>query len=324
MTQSNDSLNKFLFDLYSIANRVSVDAFRPKVFDLLDDLLKIDSAWWGTGLSGSQKQVVAQASLYKLAPSFLPEYIDLIDQDPLVDIVDAMDGQTLAWSDGGAVGTDAMNAFDRKYGLYFGMTSLQKDPASGVGMFMSLFRQARGPAFSESERVLMQSLVPHLVQAWSINLRLALANESSSQIPDACLIDTQGRVIEISPRFANLLQGEFPDWLGTVVPEPLRRQFIDECSECYRGKSINIWCVKKSGEQIQLLCGLQRASALTPREEAVALAFSRGSSYKEIAIALSLSPGTVRSYLSQCYAKLDVKNKVELGNALDRTIRAVS
>lgn len=323
MTNADEQLGKFLLDLYAAAHRVNVDTFRDEAFRLLEGVLQIQSGWWGTGLSGSQKLVVAQASLYKLPPSFLTEYMQLVEQDPLVEIVDEMGGNSLAWDGGGEAGTPAMNAFDLKYGLHYGIASLQKDPTSGVGMFISLFRGQAGPAFSEQERLLMQTLLPHMVQAWSINLRLALASQSTAQAPDACLVDGDGRISEISPRFANQLQAEFPDWTGAILPWPLLRVFIDERGDIYRGKTINIWNVKRTDGQIHLLSGSQGPSMLTPREEAVALAFSRGNSYKEIAAALNLSPGTVRSYLSQCYAKLGVKNKIELGNALDKNIRTV-
>ena len=315
---SDAAISEFLFELYSVSGRVKVDAFRATVFPLLEKLLKIDSAWWGTGMHKKQRMVIAQATLFNLAPEFISDYAGVSDQDPLVGIIDMMDGQTVVLNEDEVASSAAMNDFDRKYRLHFSMTSMKKDPVSGVGMFISVFRNERGPAFSEAERLLMQSVAGHLAQAWSINLRLALASESSEHLPHACLTDQLGRIIEISPVFVDKLHFEFPDWDGHVLPDPLRRLFVHDRSEIFRGKNVNIWNVKSAGGQIRLQCGPVRASVLTPREEAVALAFAGGSSYKEIASALNLSPGTVRSYLTQCYAKLDVKNKIELGNALGK------
>jgi len=276
---SSVEFSKFLLDLYSVASRVRVDEFRPEVFRLLDRLLRIDSAWWGTGVIKKQKFVIAQSSLYNL---------------------------------------ESVNEFDVRYGLYFGISCIQKEPTSGVGMFISVYRNEHGPAFNETERLLMQTALAHLVQAWSINLRLALASESSAQVPDACLIDANGRVIEISHALVDKLHVEFPDWHGDILPEKLRHLFVIDHADFYRGKSINIWSAKNSDGQLRLHCEPIRRSVLTPREESVAQAFAKGSSYKEIATALNLSPGTVRSYLTQCYSKLDVKNKIELGNALGK------
>jgi len=313
-----DEISQFLLALYAVAGRVRVDEFRAQVFPLLEQLLKIDSAWWGTGMHKKGRMVIAQASLYKLDPDFIADYAKVADQDPLVGIIDMMDGETVVLNEDEVASSAAMSAFDRKYRLHFSMTCMKKDTLSGVGMFISVFRNEPGPLFSEADRLLMQVVVGHLAQAWSINLRLNLASESAEHIPDACLIDEHGRIIEISPVFVDKLHFEFPEWDGHVLPERLRRLFVQDPNEIFRGKSVNIWNAKNSGSQIRLQCGPVRASVLTPREEAVALAFAKGSSYKEIAATLNLSPGTVRSYLAQCYAKLDVKNKIELGNALEK------
>ena len=317
-SSSQDEFSSFLLELYSLSSRVRVDEFRLEVFRLLDRLLRIDSAWWGTGLIKKKKFVIAQSSLYKLEPDFLGEYIKVMQQDPLIDIVNDSDGVAIAWSDGGAAGPAPVNEFDKRYGLYFGISCIQKDPSTGVGMFISVYRNERGPKFNEAQRMLMQSALGHLVQAWSINLRLALASVSSAHIPDACLIDASGRILEISHALVDKLHVAFPDWSGDVLPDELRHLCVTGSDDFYRDKHNNIWSAKNADGQIRLQCGPIRRSVLTPREESVALAFAKGSSYKEIATSLNLSPGTVRSYLTQCYSKLDVKNKIELGNALGK------
>ena len=193
LMQNTDEFNRFLFDLYSMAAKAKIDEFRPEVFQLLDRLLKFDSAWWGTCLFKKKRMTVAQSSLYKLPAEFIDEYTRLIDKDPLIGIVDDLDGETLAYSD--VAENDAIEDFDLKYGLHHGMTCVKKDPVSGVGMFISVYRNETSSSFNEPERLLLHLAVGHLVQAWSINLRLALATESSTDIPPACLVDAQGRLI---------------------------------------------------------------------------------------------------------------------------------
>jgi DNA-binding CsgD family transcriptional regulator len=51
---------------------------------------------------------------------------------------------------------------------------------------------------------------------------------------------------------------------------------------------------------------------LTPREMDVASRFGRGLTYQEIAVALHISPATVRNHLANIYGTLDICNKVEL------------
>lgn len=51
---------------------------------------------------------------------------------------------------------------------------------------------------------------------------------------------------------------------------------------------------------------------LTPRERDIARLFTRGYSYKEVAMRLSISPATVRNHIARIYSKTDVHNKVAL------------
>jgi DNA-binding NarL/FixJ family response regulator len=64
------------------------------------------------------------------------------------------------------------------------------------------------------------------------------------------------------------------------------------------------------------------AARLPPRERSVAMLYAQGHSYKGIARLLGLSPATVRTYLRSVYLQLGVRNKIELGGALDPAQRA--
>jgi DNA-binding NarL/FixJ family response regulator len=55
----------------------------------------------------------------------------------------------------------------------------------------------------------------------------------------------------------------------------------------------------------------ETAHNLTPREQEILLAISRGLSNREVASMLHLSMATVRTHLEHIYAKLDVTNRTE-------------
>lgn len=56
---------------------------------------------------------------------------------------------------------------------------------------------------------------------------------------------------------------------------------------------------------------------LTPREADIARRFGLGSSYRQIAGDLHISPATVRNHLANIYAKVGISNKVELARLFD-------
>ena len=59
---------------------------------------------------------------------------------------------------------------------------------------------------------------------------------------------------------------------------------------------------------------------LTERESQAVTLLAQGLSNREIASALYLSPETVKSYVGQIFAKLNVRNRVEATNFVNRTL----
>lgn len=62
----------------------------------------------------------------------------------------------------------------------------------------------------------------------------------------------------------------------------------------------------------------RRLTVLTPRELDIAQGVAHGSTNQEIGAALHISAGTVKSHLEQVFAKLGVRNRVQVGIVLER------
>lgn len=60
------------------------------------------------------------------------------------------------------------------------------------------------------------------------------------------------------------------------------------------------------------------AAKLSLREREIAARYAKGETHSAIAVALSLSPATVRNHIAHCFKKLGVSNKVELAWRLER------
>lgn len=61
---------------------------------------------------------------------------------------------------------------------------------------------------------------------------------------------------------------------------------------------------------------VQKAEQLSSRERQIAMAYSSGQSYRQIADLLFIAPATVRTHLGTIYRKLGVSSKIELKDAL--------
>lgn len=78
-----------------------------------------------------------------------------------------------------------------------------------------------------------------------------------------------------------------------------------------------MWTLSGSGEHVLVTLRPRNArDILTPKEYAVAEAYSHGHSYKEVAQMFELAPATVRHHLSAAYLKLDVSDKAALARML--------
>ena len=74
---------------------------------------------------------------------------------------------------------------------------------------------------------------------------------------------------------------------------------------------------RNGGDYATLCLGQEHGNGvLPPRHWRVAQLYASGSSHKEIAKELGLTPSTVRTYLQHAYVHLGVSNKVGLQNKL--------
>jgi DNA-binding CsgD family transcriptional regulator len=123
------------------------------------------------------------------------------------------------------------------------------------------------------------------------------------------LLSPLGRVEFISKPARRLLHAYFgqkrsrglapavADWLHSGSSEPLERV----------GATRRL-IVERAGSTL-LLSEREVRPTLTPREQEVLSWVSRGKTNAEVALLLSVSPGTVRKHLENVYAKLGVKTR---------------
>jgi DNA-binding CsgD family transcriptional regulator len=113
-----------------------------------------------------------------------------------------------------------------------------------------------------------------------------------------------------------LLHEHHPAWAGSALPAELASMLAR--APCVVTLGAHRLALQPCGELVTL--ALERGGRVTrlpPRERSVAMLYAQGRSYKEIARLLGLSPATVRTYLRSVYVQLGVRNKIELGGALD-------
>jgi DNA-binding CsgD family transcriptional regulator len=198
------------------------------------------------------------------------------------------------------------------------MCTLLVNPTLNLHTFLSLYRRSeKTQPFSESERQLKQLVMPHLWAAWASNwisqLASAKAHSFSSRVTLA-VADQKGMLHAAEARFSDLMQREWPRWMGPELPADIRAGLGDE--RAVERSHLTTRVMTVSGLYLVEVRQRSPLDRLTPRELLIAERFGSGKSYKEIAAALPVSPATVRAHLRAIYSKLEISDKTELAALL--------
>ncbi|WP_134603461.1 helix-turn-helix transcriptional regulator, partial [Pseudomonas aeruginosa] len=155
-------------------------------------------------------------------------------------------------------------------------------------------------------------LSAHLAAAVSANqirTLVALRESLERQALAMAVCDRYG-VLHCAERgFVDLLLGAWPGWTGPQLPEETSPQGYRDARLVIDSRQVG---------DLYLLTARQPSAIeqLSNREGDVALLFSEGKTYKQIARDLGLAPNTVRHHIRTIYSKLGVNDKASIAHLL--------
>ncbi len=299
-----ERLSTTLHEVHRAAQDVAFEKFQPFVLQHLQRALRIDKAWWGIN---ADRHIHTSVALH-LPPSHLADWQSTKEWDPIAEEAISHPGQTAMFN------SDRLRAMPRKwawlqrYGIAHVLSTTYPHPTLNITSFLSLYRTR--VAFNESERRLVQCLMPHLALALTANWMKHLRMQGASALTMA-IVDASGLIHCAEAAFAELLHEEWPQWVGPFLPIPWRK-VASAPSAPLVARHIQVEIEPLRDLYLLRLSRRSPLLLLTARERSVAHEFAEGKSYKEVAQGLSLAPATVRHYLRNVYFKLGVTNKAEL------------
>ena len=316
-----EGLSQFLLDMYRASREIPHTDFKDWVFGHLDRLIRFDSAWWG---SGSERPLqVHRVHLHRCSPRILDEYPRFIEQDFFREAVSRSPGRVMMFSDlmsrEAFEQTDIYRNFGRLFRVEWSMGVVLIEPVSSLNEFVTIWRHDARKPFAETDRQMLQAIVPHIFEANRVCRINQLRDPQGTQRATPwALCDANGLLHDLGPAFVDLIHQEWPQWRDAELPQALRAGIAR--SRRYTGVRVVIEVHGDTVGQLLLLEARQRSALddLTPRELVVARRYARGETYIEIAQALSVAPATVRNQIYRLYRKLDVNNKAELVHRLQR------
>lgn len=295
-------LSRTLREIHRLSREAPVAGFQNAAFEAMKELVRFDTGYWGGGREPVEAVVMHYQHLHRLPAEEMsaafekvksrPKHVEFISRC----VINAGQAQVFDVREAG------LDDFYSHFGVDQVVTLYQRDADLGLYHVISLFRSGE-ERFTEPERLLFESAMPHLLDAWreSKLLHLSGINRDACPLtPGAALLDKEGVVHFARPSFVELLRREWPEWRGPFVPEAMRR--VQEGS--FAGEHVAV----RFTPQNNLFLAVARVKGpldrLTARELEVAKQLARGASHKEIARDLAIAPATARNHIASIHAKL--------------------
>jgi DNA-binding CsgD family transcriptional regulator len=316
--------NEFILNIYRVAQDTPTDRFQARALELVNSVLRFDSCRWGMALNYTGHRLAFESAYeHNEMSGVLDAYLEVLDQDLVGLAAAAHAGSTINVNarqlcedrPDHAAYLDYLCRFRHENMLVTGMVA----PSSSAKS-LSYYRWNKDDSFTERERQLSQSLFPHMMEALTINLRIGLAQfrsmDSAVRWPLA-MCDSNGSILYAAPDFLALLRAQWPEMKASRLPAALvdalitRRQLkhaTDQVLVCVGLREDKVLYLKARAPHV--------IDSLSPRELQVARLVAKGMNYKEIAIALQLSPATVRNHLQRIHDRIGIRSNAELSAQL--------
>lgn len=309
-------ITSYLLDLHTHANELGYRELQRFAMERLQQMLPFDSGLFAMGTIRDGVPHGHDAFLHNKPPEFMASWEHVKHEDRVA--IDAITnrGTTVNHSIASEffVGCERLVEHSRAWGVEHVLCTAHISMDSGLYWVMSTYRADPTNPFSETERVAMELVVPHIFaaarQARLGQLRSAThVSESHGQV--AAITNEDGLVLEADPGLAELLRAAWKGWNGPWLPGDLTAAIRAGDTRVVQGPIV----VRADRAGDARLLHVRRAvigDQLTAREREIAEAFSSGDTYRQIGERLGIAPNTVRRHLANIYGKLGVSSKVEL------------
>lgn len=317
---SLDNVLKLILELYRAARETPTDEFQELALSMIRSQLSFPTAMWGSLEMSPTKFVMNSVHLHNEGPEILQDWAALHLHDPSVDKVVANAGRAqIVFTPEAFQDNKAMLDFTQRYGHLNNLIAAELSQGGRHGQlhaeFLALYRADRYAHFGAADQLILDQLLPHLVEARAINRMLTigpLADGNPGLAGTRALVRPDGTLYHCGARFAGLLHEAWPALKDGRLPAELLSALLPGGEVPLPDRSIAVAATPLGS---MLLLSIRRISPLhklSRRELMVASLFGQGKSHKEIAKELNIAPSTARNFLSTIYKKLGINSKAEL------------
>lgn len=316
-----ESFSKLLLSIYRSAQELPVHEFQDAILELIKTLLPFDSSMWGTATMQDAGIDIHSIHLHRFVPGMLEAYQLVKHQDTAAVKAVGAPRVTLGFDaqvEFNGPDQDGIRRFADAFGhRHFFITS-DFHPVTRFGQWVTLFRSDPGRPCTEDERLMLENLAPHLMQALAIN-RLVhldrLTGDITRESWSVAIADTRGVLYHADPRFRALVESEWPPEAGDRLNAGLLAQ-LNGAHDQVAGRGAVVRRTLERG--LLFMKARERApvDTLSTREFMVATLLATGLTQKEVAARLGRSPETIRSQVRTVFDKLRINSATMLAPLL--------
>ncbi|QXI26213.1 helix-turn-helix transcriptional regulator [Pseudomonas vanderleydeniana] len=299
-----------LLDIQRLAHDQSVEHFHDAMLARLQGLIAFDKAWWGRAALIDGMLEEHRNHLFHLQADYLQDWRCIREDDITLPVTHSHPGQAVIID---MHSTEGLRWLGARHGIQELLCVMVIDPLTQLSEHLALYRNPGQPRFSDTDRMLLDHVMPHLAAAISANqIRTLIAQRESLDSPHnlaLAVCDRKGTLQCAERGFIERWLGCFAQWSGPNLPIA-----ISEGEQTLGALQLTI---TRAGDLFVLAARPRTPlQCLSPREYDVAQGFGEGKTYKEVARELGLAPNTVRHHIRTIYTKLGVKDKARIAQLL--------
>jgi DNA-binding CsgD family transcriptional regulator len=308
-----------LLAVYRAAREETNERFQDIGLGVLRGQVPFDSGRWATGNATAHGVVFDTVHLVDEFPDWKNAYVEISPFDHAAKFVVTHQGMTGNFHFGSYFAGPAnlaMRDYTRRYRHETALITCNGEGNSGLLFNISVFRANPDDLFSEQERAFVQTIYPHLTEAWKINQALHMERARSGHSParwSVAICTPGGNILLAEPVFIEALCAAWPvsQRPADTLPAPVLAALQSGLPQ-YKGEQ-HVYRFERKHE-LALVRARPRVplDGLSARELNVARLVCAGHSHKEVARLLGIAPATVRNHLQAIHDRAHIHTNTDL------------
>jgi DNA-binding CsgD family transcriptional regulator len=320
-----DEIGSLILSIYESAREVPMAHFQKHALDLLAKYVHFDKAKWGSVSVTNRGVSFHSPYLYNDSPDVGAAYEEVRDQDivPRQVLLDPHNTRNFPlfrlYRNNAEM--RGIRAYTEKFRHHHALVTAFPNPGATFVRSVALYGAHERHPFEEAQRQFVRAIMPHMMEAWNINLTIHSQGMNSSMPKSAwsrVIADTGGNVLFAEARARELLRLTWPEGTDERLSGDLLHAIASKPNSFRAVRSLIVRATVHSGLAFIFL-RLQTESPigfLTPRQQEVASCIAKGLTHKEISRKLEISPATARNHIQAVLRRSGVRKSSALASLI--------